>query len=290
MTTVMPKGANITLPPTVAAVRAVLRWQATPATPDVDVSALLLGSQGRVRDDGDFVFYNQPRHPSGRVRHRAKSRQGDELSDTLDADLAQLPGWVDRVVIVGSLEQGSFTQVSGVHILLFDIAGGPDAAPLARFDISDPEGVAALLCGELYRRGDGWKFRAIGQGYAAGLAGLAADFGVTVDDEDPDAAPRPAEAAEPAEPSPAQGPATQGPAAAADAPSEPAQPTSAPDMPDIPAVPPMPPRPPQQPPSVPAHTSVPAPAPAPVPAASSLLLPPPPGFALPPQGPQFQNA
>ncbi|MFC5906325.1 TerD family protein [Streptacidiphilus monticola] len=188
MTRVMPKGSNTTLPANVAAVRAVLCWQVLPGTPEVDVSALLLSSQGRVRKDTDFVFFNQPRHPSGRVRHRAKSRRGDLLTDTVDIDLDQLPGWVDRVVVAGSVEGADFATVSGLHILLYDIASGPDAQPLARFDITDGAGVSALLCGELYRRGEAWKFRAIGQGYASGLVGLATDFGVTIDEDEEQAA------------------------------------------------------------------------------------------------------
>ena len=192
MTRVMPKGSNTTLPATVASVRAVLCWQVQPSTPEVDVSALLLSSQGRVRKDTDFVFFNQPRHPSGRVRHRAKSRRGELLTDTVDIDLHQLPGWVDRVVVAGSVEGSDFASVTGLHILLYDIASGPEAEPLARFDITDGAGVCALLCGELYRREEAWKFRAIGQGYASGLVGLATDFGVTIDDEEPPAPPAPA--------------------------------------------------------------------------------------------------
>ncbi|MEZ0068198.1 stress response protein SCP2 [Streptacidiphilus sp. MAP12-20] len=261
MTKVMPKGSNTTLPADVAAVRAVLRWQQRPGTPDVDASALLLTAQGRVREDADFVFYNQPRHPSGLVRHRSKARRGDETTDTLDIDLHGLPTWVDRVVLGASIsEERGFGEVAGLQLLLFDIAGGPGAPALARFDITDARNVAALLCGELYRRSGGWKFRAIGQGYASGLVGLALDFGVTVDD-DPAASPAspetPATPATPATPEPATTPET----------------TPASEARSAPAT---------------APPAVPAPAPAPI--VVEQLLPPPPGFALPPQGPQFQRA
>ncbi|SEM14832.1 TerD family protein [Streptacidiphilus jiangxiensis] len=185
MTEVMPKGSNTQLPAEVAAVRVVLRWQLLPGTPDVDVSALLLTAQGRVREDADFVFYNQPRHPSGLVRHRAKARRPGEASDTLDVDLDRLPGWVDRVVLGASVGDGQdFAAVGGLQLLLFDIAGGPGAPALARFDLFDVRLAAALLCGELYRRSGAWKFRAIGHGYTAGLAALAQDFGVTVEEEE----------------------------------------------------------------------------------------------------------
>ncbi|WP_042372170.1 TerD family protein [Streptacidiphilus neutrinimicus] len=192
MTEVMPKGSNAQLPADVAAVRVVLRWQLLPGTPDVDVSALLLTAQGRVREDADFVFYNQPRHPSGLVRHRAKARRPGEASDTLDVDLDRLPGWVDRVVLGASVGDGQdFAAVGGLQLLLFDIAGGPGAAALTRFDLFDVRGCAALLCGELYRRSGVWKFRAIGHGYPSGLGGLAQDFGVTVEEDEEEAPVQP---------------------------------------------------------------------------------------------------
>ncbi|MFF7988378.1 TerD family protein [Kitasatospora xanthocidica] len=195
MTHVMAKGANIALP--AAAVRAVLRWSATPGAPDVDASALLLGATGRVRSDADFVFYNQPRHPSGLVRHLPKQQAsgGTEIADTIEVELGKLPADVDRVVLAGSSEGGSFRAVPGLRLLLFDAAAGDGAPALAEFAISDAESVTALVAGELYRRAGSWKFRAIGQGYTSGLIGLATDFGITVEDEAaggaPDRAPAP---------------------------------------------------------------------------------------------------
>ncbi|MFJ3215100.1 TerD family protein [Kitasatospora sp. NPDC086801] len=198
MTHVMAKGANIALP--AAAVRAVLRWSATPGAPDVDASALLLGATGKVRSDADFVFYNQPRHPSGLVRHLPKQQTsgGAEIIDTIEVELAKLPADVDRVVLAGSSEGGSFRTVPGLRLLLFDATAGDGTPALAEFAISDGENVTALVAGELYRRSGVWKFRAIGQGYTSGLIGLATDFGITVDDEaEADVAPAPAPAATP---------------------------------------------------------------------------------------------
>ncbi|MEU9041314.1 MULTISPECIES: TerD family protein [unclassified Kitasatospora] len=192
MTHVMAKGANIALP--AAAVRAVLRWSATPGAPDVDASALLLGATGRVRSDADFVFYNQPRHPSGLVRHLPKQQTsgGAEIIDTIEVELGKLPADVDRVVLAGSSEGGPFRAVPGLRLLLFDATAGEGAPALAEFGISDAESVTALVAGELYRRSGSWKFRAIGQGYTSGLIGLATDFGITVEDEAAGAAPGPA--------------------------------------------------------------------------------------------------
>ncbi|MEZ0091693.1 TerD family protein [Streptacidiphilus sp. EB129] len=286
MTKVLPKGSNTTLGGSVAAVRAVLRWRIVPGTPDVDVSALLLGADGRVRSDEDFVFYNQPRHPTGLVRHRSKARLDGEVTDTIDIDLDRLPAEVHRVVVGGSVEGGSFGDISGLHILLFDIAGGPGAEPLARFDITDTSSVTALLCGELYRRGGAWKFRAIGQGYSSGLVGLATDFGITVE-EDEEAAP-PA-ASQQAGAVPETVPAQQSqPQPQPDAPPRPQpQHEPAPEPPASPVNPPPVNPPPVSPPPVTGAPPTPGtgygyPPPRPT------LLPEPAGFALPLQGPQFQ--
>ncbi|MEE1928528.1 TerD family protein [Streptomyces sp. TRM 70351] len=179
MTQAMAKGSNIEL--RAATVQAVLRWATGPQGPDVDASALLLGADGRVRTDDDFVFYNQSRHPSGLVRHLTKRREPEGLTDTLEVDLAALDPSVDRVMLTASADGGTFAQVPGGLRLL--VRDGSSGATLAHFDIRPETGEeTALLCGELYRRGGGWKFRALGQGYTSGLVGLATAFGVSVDD------------------------------------------------------------------------------------------------------------
>ncbi|MFD7321082.1 TerD family protein [Streptomyces sp. NPDC059875] len=180
MTHAMLKGSNVPLD--TAAVRAVLRWTPGPGVPDVDASALLLGADGRVRSDEDFVFYNQPRHPSGLVRRLPKKRVAEGLTDTVEADLGGLDPSVDQVVIAASSDGDTFRSVSDLRILLYD-AGSGDGEPLAVFDVTAETGEeTAIICGELYRRGDGWKFRAVGQGYPTGLVGLATDFGISVDE------------------------------------------------------------------------------------------------------------
>ncbi|MFI9118540.1 TerD family protein [Streptomyces bikiniensis] len=181
MTHAMLKGSNVPLD--TAAVRAVLRWTPGPGVPDVDASALLLGPSGRVRSDEDFVFYNQPRHPSGLVRRLPKKRDAAGLTDTVEADLGHLDASVDRVVVAASSDGGTFRSVSDLRILLYD-ATGPEREPLALFEVTAETGEeTAVICGELYRRGDGWKFRAVGQGYPTGLVGLATDFGISVDED-----------------------------------------------------------------------------------------------------------
>ncbi|MCX4969087.1 TerD family protein [Streptomyces sp. NBC_00654] len=182
MTHAMLKGSNVPLD--AMAVRAVLRWTPGAGVPDVDASALLLGASGRVRSDEDFVFYNQPRHPSGLVRRLPKRSVADGLTDTIEADLSALDPSVDQVVIAASSDGAAFQQVRDLQILLFDAALA-DGEPLAVFDVRAETGEeTAIICGELYRRGEGWKFRAVGQGYPTGLIGLATAFGISVDESE----------------------------------------------------------------------------------------------------------
>ncbi|MEV8347230.1 TerD family protein [Streptomyces niveus] len=180
MTHAMVKGSNVPL--NAMAVRAVLRWTPGAGVPDVDASALLLGPEGRVRSDEDFVFYNQPRHPSGLVRRLPKKQVPEGLTDTVEADLAALDPSVDQVVLAASSDGASFQHVHDLRVLLYD-AGQADGDPLAVFDVRPETGEeTAIICGELYRRGNHWKFRAVGQGYPTGLIGLATAFGISVDE------------------------------------------------------------------------------------------------------------
>ncbi|MFL5999129.1 MAG: TerD family protein [Streptomyces sp.] len=187
MTHAMLKGSNVPLEATT--VRAVLRWAPGQGVPVVDASALLLGPDGRVRSDEDFVFYNQPRHPSGKVWLLGKKRVAEGPTDTIQTDLAGVEPDVSQILLVASVDEASvdnatFGRVHGLRILLYD-ASVADGEPLLYFDIKPETGEeTALICGELYRRGEGWKFRALGEGYVEGLQGLATDFGIVVDESD----------------------------------------------------------------------------------------------------------
>ncbi|WP_446457950.1 TerD family protein [Streptomyces rochei] len=320
MTHAMLKGSNVPLQATT--VRAVLRWTPGQGVPDVDASALLLGPDDRVRSDEDFVFYNQPRHPSGQVWRLGKKRVAEGLTDTIQTDLAGVEASVGRILLVASADGVAFDRVTSLRILIHDAAAA-DAEPLAYFDIKPETGQeTALICGELYRRGEGWKFRALGEGYSNGLKGLATDFGISVDEsegaDDPVSAPRPDTAppapAPPSQPAPAQPSAPPPPAVAPVVGSE--EPTTVQPVPDVSR--PLPPEQPtgipaqpaygypqQPPPAQPAYgypqpTARPgygypqAPAAAGVTGAQSGYgYPPPasgapdPDFRLPPQGPQF---
>ncbi|MFE7816133.1 TerD family protein [Streptomyces sp. NPDC057433] len=300
MTHAMLKGSNVPLRATT--VRAVLRWSPGQGVPDVDASALLLGLDGRVRSDEDFVFYNQPRHPSGTVWRLGKKRVAETLTDTIQTDLGGVEEGVGRILLVASADGVTFDTVDTLRILLYD-AQAPDAEALAHFDVTPETGQeTALICGELYRRGDGWKFRALGEGYSNGLEGLATDFGISVDES------------EAAQEPPAAGPATSAPAVAPEAPTQQVHAPAAADR-SVPLPPEQPPGvpaqpaygyPPQQPPATQPAYGYPQPAgrpaygypqtsPAPATAAapSGYGYPPPaphtpdPDFRLPPQGPQF---
>ncbi|MCX5258772.1 TerD family protein [Streptomyces canus] len=182
MTHAMLKGSNVPLEATT--VRAVLRWAPGQGVPVVDASALLLGPDGRVRSDEDFVFYNQPRHPSGKVWLLGKKRVAEGPTDTIQTDLAGVEPDVSQILLVASVDDATFGRVQGLRILLYD-ASVADGEPLLYFDIKPETGAeTALICGELYRRGEGWKFRALGEGYVEGLQGLATDFGIVVDESD----------------------------------------------------------------------------------------------------------
>ncbi|MFF7340295.1 TerD family protein [Streptomyces sp. NPDC008163] len=223
----MQKGTNV--PVAAQAVRVEMGWRTAPGTPDVDASALLLLGSGKVRNDGDFVFYNQASHSSGAVRHEGKRTAGGTATDTLAVDLARVEPAIDRVVLAASADGGTFGRVSGLHVRVLDAMNG---AELARFDSSDATVETAFILGELYRRQGAWKFRAVGQGYGSGLEGLATDFGISVDEpQQPHTAPQPA-------PRVTTPPAPQYP--------QPQQPTLAAPMapPMAPPVPPAPPAPP----------------------------------------------
>ncbi|MEU9353335.1 VWA domain-containing protein [Streptomyces griseoloalbus] len=188
----MSKGSN--LPVESPVVRVELAWAPGPGVPDIDASALLLTEAGRVRDDGDFVFYNQPRHASGAVTHLGKRSATGAAADTVEVNLRSVEPAVERIVLGASADGGTFGQVPGLVLRLLDAGTGSE---LARFDMAAGT-ETAFIGGELYRRQGKWKFRAVGQGYASGLAGLAADFGITVDDPSPAATPPPASPTVPA--------------------------------------------------------------------------------------------
>ncbi|MFF8196200.1 TerD family protein [Streptomyces bobili] len=172
----MPKGSNVPVPTT--ALRVEVGRRSGPGVPDADASALLLIG-GKVRSDADLVFYNQPGHSSGAVRHEGKQDTGGRVTDTLIVDLARVEPAIETVVLAASADGGTFGQVPDLAVEVRDAGAN---TVVARYDATGATVETAFVLGEFYRRQGAWKFRAVGQGYDSGLAGLATDYGITVDE------------------------------------------------------------------------------------------------------------
>jgi tellurium resistance protein TerD len=187
----LAKGGNVSLSkaaPNLTAVTVGLGWDVratTGADFDLDASALMLASTGKVISDQHFVFFNNLRSPDGSVEHTGDNLTGEGEGDdeSINVDLRAVPPECERIVFPVSIydadnRQQSFGQVRNAFIRIVNRTDGNE---LARFDLTeDASTETAMVFGELYRHGGEWKFRAVGQGYASGLAGIAMDFGVNV--------------------------------------------------------------------------------------------------------------
>ncbi|WP_062209549.1 TerD family protein [Streptomyces sp. NBRC 109706] len=187
----LSKGGNVSLSkeaPGLTAVVVGLGWDVRTTTGtdyDLDASALVCDDSGKVISDGHFVFYNNLTSPDGSVEHTGDNLtgEGDGDDESIKVNLAAVPPEVSKIVFPVSIHdaharQQSFGQVQNAFIRVVNQAGG---AEIARYDLSEDAATeTAMIFGELYRRGSEWKFRAVGQGYASGLAGIASDFGVNV--------------------------------------------------------------------------------------------------------------
>lgn len=183
----------------------------------LDVSGLLLTADGKVRSDDDFIFYNQPTGPG--VSYRSG---GGSAPDAIVVDTAAVPPGIEKIVVTASPDAAGQT-FQGIEPTA-TIRSADDGSVLATFTPPQLGAETALVVVEIYLRNGVWKARAVGQGYANGLAGIATDFGVSVDEE-PAAAPAPAAAPTPAS-APAAPPAD--PRLAASAPPVPSAPPAAP--------------------------------------------------------------
>jgi tellurium resistance protein TerD len=187
----LTKGENVSLTKQVPNLRAVLvglGWDArstSGADFDLDASALMLGITGVILSDQHFIFFNNLKSPDGSIQHTGDNLTGDGDGDdeSLLVDLAGVPAECAKIVFSVSIYEAdqraqSFGQVRNAFIRIVNQDGG---AELARYDLAeDASTETAMVFGELYRHAGVWKFRAVGQGYAAGLAGIAKDFGVNV--------------------------------------------------------------------------------------------------------------
>ncbi|MGT2462108.1 TerD family protein [Sinomonas atrocyanea] len=152
---------------------------------DLDASALLVGANGKVRSDADFIFYNQKQTPDGSVTHLGDNRTGEGEGDDeqIQVELAKVAADVERIVVVVSIDQAeSRRQNFGmVRSAYCRIVNEGTNAEVVRYDLSeDAASETCMIFAELYRNAGEWKFKAVGQGYASGLAGVATDFGVNL--------------------------------------------------------------------------------------------------------------
>ena len=191
MSVSLSKGGNVSLSkeaPGLTSVAIGLGWDArstTGADFDLDGSALILGADGKVLSDQHFVFYNNLRSPDGAIEHTGDNLtgEGDGDDESINVDLAAVPPNVQSIVFPVSIHEAdvrgqSFGQVRNAFIRVVNRA---NSSEVARYDLSeDASSETAMLFGELYRHNADWKFRAIGQGYASGLGGIARDYGVNV--------------------------------------------------------------------------------------------------------------
>ncbi|GGV05516.1 MULTISPECIES: TerD family protein [Streptomycetaceae] len=190
MSVTLAKGGNVSLTkaaPNLTQVQIGLGWDArstTGAPFDLDASALLCQA-GRVLGDEYFVFYNNLKSPEGSVEHQGDNLTGDGEGDdeVVVVNLDLVPAHVDKVVFAVSIYDAearmeNFGQVRNAYIRVVNVVDGQE---IARYDLTeDASNETAMIFGELYRYQGEWKFRAVGQGYASGLRGIALDFGVNV--------------------------------------------------------------------------------------------------------------
>ncbi|GEE00696.1 chemical-damaging agent resistance protein C [Gordonia spumicola] len=191
MSVSLAKGGNVSLAkeaPGLTAVTIGLGWDVrttSGADFDLDGSALALGSNGKVLSDQHFIFYNNLRSPDGSIEHTGDNLtgEGDGDDESINVDLAGVPPEIQSIVFPVSIHDAvargqSFGQVRNAFIRVVNRANGSE---IARYDLTeDASSETAMSFGELYRYNGEWKFRAIGQGYASGLAGIARDYGVNV--------------------------------------------------------------------------------------------------------------
>ena len=187
----LSKGGNVSLSkeaPGLTAVTVGLGWDSRVtdgAAFDLDASVFICGEDGKVRNDTDFVFYNNKLGANGAVEHQGDNRTGDGAGDdeAVKVDLSKLPTDVKKLVFAVTIHDSdtraqNFGQVGNAYIRVLNSAGG---AELARYDLSEVYSTeTALVFGELYRHNAEWKFKAVGAGFAGGLGPLAASHGVNL--------------------------------------------------------------------------------------------------------------
>lgn len=152
---------------------------------DLDAIAFLLNDAGKVRNDQDFIFFNNLKSGDGSVEHTGDNRtgEGDGDDEAIKVDLTRVPSDVSKIAVCAIIYEGqarnqNFGQVADAFIRVVNDNG---VTEIARFDLSeDGSTETAMIFGEIYRHNGEWKFRAVGQGFSGGLGPLAASYGVAV--------------------------------------------------------------------------------------------------------------
>jgi tellurium resistance protein TerD len=187
----LSKGGNVSLSraaPTLKKILVGLGWEARVTTGDnydLDVSAFLLSESGKVKNDDDFIFYNQLQSRCGSVEHNGDNRTGagDGDDETMTVDLEKVPVSVKRIVFCVTIDDAerrrqNFGQVSDSFMRIVNLDSDTE---IARFDLTEDYSTeTAMIFGEIYRHNEEWKFKAVGQGFAGGLESMCKQFGVTV--------------------------------------------------------------------------------------------------------------
>jgi tellurium resistance protein TerD len=185
------KGGNLSLSKTDPNLNNIiigLGWDARPTDGqdfDLDASAFMLKSDGKVRSDTDFIFYNQMRSSCGSVEHKGDNRTGagDGDDESVLLQLNKIPAEIEKVAFTVTIHDAesrkqNFGQVSNAFIRVVNKDTGVE---VARYDLSEDASIeTAMIFGEVYRHNGEWKFKAVGQGYAGGLAPLARNFGINI--------------------------------------------------------------------------------------------------------------
>lgn len=191
MSVSLSKGGNVSLSksaPNLTQLIIGLGWDArsTDGTDfDLDGSAFLLTSTGKVRSDADFIFYNNLVSTDKSVEHTGDNRtgEGDGDDESLIVHLNKLPTDIEKIAITVTIHDAenrkqSFGQVSNAFIRCVNATDGKE---IARFDLTEDMSIeTAMIFGEIYRHNEEWKFRAVGQGFKGGLAALARNYGISI--------------------------------------------------------------------------------------------------------------
>ena len=187
----LSKGGNVSLTkaaPNLISIGVGLGWDVRSTAGhdfDLDASALALGENHKVLGDDYFVFFNNLKSPDGSIEHQGDNLTGEGEGDdeVVTVNLPGVPPQATSIVFAVSIydaesRQQSFGQVRNAYIRVVNLANDVE---LARYDLTEEySSETAMVFGELYRYGGEWKFRAVGQGYATGLRGIALDYGVHV--------------------------------------------------------------------------------------------------------------